>query len=166
MAGECERHSQTASFRRIRAKSRHRRTAQSGTAVRLPPQSFKLLALLASHAAQIVSREEIQKELWGDETFVDFEHGVNKCIKQIRSALGDNADHPLYIETLPRHGYRFVAPVVSKTVAAPRPRVVESTSSEWNSLALLTSARAAASAAGAVAQRSPVAEAEPEPEPE
>jgi len=137
---------------------------KSGTAVRLPPQSFKLLALLASHAAQIVSREEIQKELWGDETFVDFEHGVNKCIKQIRSALGDNAEHPLYIETLPRHGYRFVAPVVSKTIPAPRPRVVESTSSEWNSLSLLTNARAAASAAGAVAQRSPATVVEPEPE--
>ena len=137
---------------------------KSGTAVRLPPQSFKLLALLASHAAQVVPRDEIEKELWGEETFVDFEHGVNKCIKQIRSALGDNADHPLYIETLPRHGYRFVAPVVSKTISAPRPRVVESDSSEWNSLPRLTSARAAASAAGAVAQRYPATVAEPEPE--
>jgi len=103
---------------------------KSGAAVKLPPQPFKLLVLLASHAGQIVTREEIEAQLWGDETHVDFEHGVNKCIKQIRNVLGDNADQPIYIETLPRQGYRFLAPVVSKTIAAPGPRVVESQSGE------------------------------------
>jgi len=137
---------------------------KSGTAVRLPPQSFKLLALLASHAAQVVSRDEIQKELWGEETFVDFEHGVNKCIKQIRSVLGDDADHPLYIETLPRHGYRFLAPVVSKTISAPRPRVVESDSSEQARSPLLATSVTAGTASAArvaVPSYSP-----PAPEPE
>jgi len=103
---------------------------KSGTLVRLPPQPFKLLALLAAHAGQIVTREEIQTQLWGDETHVDFEHGVNKCIKQIRTVLADDADRPMYVETLPRQGYRFLAPVVSKTIAAPKPQVVESQSGE------------------------------------
>ena len=85
--------------------------SKSGVVVKLPPQPFKLLVLLASHAGQIVARNEIQQQLWVGETFVDFEHGVNKCINQIRTALGDNADRPVYVETLPRRGYRFVAPV-------------------------------------------------------
>lgn len=104
---------------------------------RLAPLPFKLLALLASHAGQIVTRQEIQEKLWGAETFVDFDQGVNKCIKQIRTALNDNADNPLYIETLPRHGYRFLAPVISKTIAAPGPRVVESKSGELPRLPIL-----------------------------
>jgi DNA-binding winged helix-turn-helix (wHTH) protein/tetratricopeptide (TPR) repeat protein len=103
---------------------------KSGTLVRLSPQPFKLLALLAASAGQVLSREEIQARLWGEETHVDFEHGVNKCIKQIRNVLGDEADKPVYIETLPRLGYRFRAPVVSKTIAAPQPMVIESDSGE------------------------------------
>jgi DNA-binding winged helix-turn-helix (wHTH) protein len=103
---------------------------KSGTPVKLPPLPFKLLVLLVSHAGQIVTRQEIQEQLWGAETFVDFEQSVNKCIKQIRTALNDNAENPLYIETLPRHGYRFLAPVVSKTIPVPRPRIVESQSGE------------------------------------
>jgi len=99
---------------------------KDGTAIKLPPQPVKVLALLAIRAGQVVTRDEIQKEVWGDETYVDFEHGLNQCIKQIRTALNDNADKPLYVETLPRRGYRFLAPVVSKTVAVPAPRVTES----------------------------------------
>jgi eukaryotic-like serine/threonine-protein kinase len=101
---------------------------RDGIPLKLPPQPFRILALLASHAGQLVTREEIQKQIWGDETFVDFEHGLNQCIKQVRTALNDNADHPVYVETVPRRGYRFLAPVVSKTVAAPPPQVVESKS--------------------------------------
>lgn len=101
---------------------------KGGTIIKLPPQPFELLVLLASHAGQIVTRSEIQEQLWGQDTFVDFEQGVNKCIKQIRAALNDPADQPLYIETLPRHGYRFLAPVTSKTVSTPSPQVKESSS--------------------------------------
>ena len=101
---------------------------KSDTVVKLPPQPFKLLVLLASHAGQVVSRDKIQEQLWGEETYVDFEHGVNKCIKQIRAVLNDKADRPVYIETVPRHGYRFLAPVVSKTILAPPSKVVESKS--------------------------------------
>ena len=82
-----------------------------GTPIKIAPQPFKVLALLASQAGQIVTREQIQLQLWGEETYVDFEQGLNHCIKQIRYALNDNPETPRYIETLPRRGYRFVAPV-------------------------------------------------------
>lgn len=101
---------------------------KNGTLLKLPPQPFELLAMLASRSGQVVTRDEIQQQLWGNDTFIDFEQGVNKCIKQIRTALGDNPDNPLYIETLPRHGYRFLAPVRTKLVPAPPPQVKEASS--------------------------------------
>ena len=84
---------------------------RAGALVKLQPQPFKVLTFLATHAGQVVTREEIQREIWGDETFVDYEQGVNFCIKQIRIALSDNAQAPRFIETLPRRGYRFIPPV-------------------------------------------------------
>jgi len=84
---------------------------QSGVLIKLQPQPAKVLVLLASRPGQLVTREEIQQQLWQGETFVDYEHGVNFCIKQIRAALGDDAQAPRYVETLPRRGYRFIAPV-------------------------------------------------------
>ncbi len=101
---------------------------KSGKTLRLAPQPFRLLALLANHAGQVVTREEIKEQLWGEETYVDFEQGMNHCIKQIRTVLADNADTPLYVETVPRRGYRFLAPVVSKNVAAPAPKIIKSQS--------------------------------------
>src|SRR5271165_7013335 len=105
---------------------------KSGTLIKLPPQPFQLLALLANHAGQVVTREEIREQLWGEkageEIYVDFEQGMNHCIKQIRTVLGDNAGNPLYVETLARRGYRFLAPVVSKNVLAPAPKVTKSQS--------------------------------------
>ena len=101
---------------------------KDGTLIKLAPQPFRLLALLASNAGQLVTREEIQKQIWGDDTFVDFEHGMNQCINQIRGVLNDSADRPVYVETIPRRGYRFLAPVVSKTISVA-PAVVESASS-------------------------------------
>jgi len=84
---------------------------KAGTLLRLPPQPLKILALLATRPGQLVTREEIQKQIWGSDTFVDFEQGLNFAISRIRTALGDDAENPHYIETLPRRGYRFVAPV-------------------------------------------------------
>ena len=101
---------------------------KGGTVIKLAPQPFRLLALLASNSGQVVTREEIQKQIWGDDTFVDFEHGMNQCIKQIRGVLNDSADRPVYVETIPRRGYRFLAPVISKTISMA-PAVVESPSS-------------------------------------
>jgi DNA-binding winged helix-turn-helix (wHTH) protein len=79
-------------------------------AVRLAPQAFKLLALLVIRAGDVVTRDEIRQELWG-ETFVDFDQGLHSLIKQVRAALGDDAERPLYVETVPRRGYRFIAPL-------------------------------------------------------
>src|SRR5205814_680928 len=84
---------------------------KSGRPLKLQPQPSKVLVLLASRAGDLVTREEIQQEVWAAETFVDFEHGLNFCIKQIRTALGDNAQSPVFIETVPRRGYRFIAPL-------------------------------------------------------
>ena len=94
-------------------------------------QPVQILAALLEQAGQIVSREDLQRRLWPDGTFVDYEQSLNKAVNKLREALGDSADHPIYIETLARRGYRFVAPVegdqtvkpVAKT-AAPRRRVV------------------------------------------
>jgi TolB-like protein/DNA-binding winged helix-turn-helix (wHTH) protein len=84
---------------------------KSGTVTGLPPQPFKILALLVSHAGELVTRDEIRAHVWGQDTFVDFEHGLNFAIQKIRAVLGDDTDSPRYIETLPRRGYRFVAPL-------------------------------------------------------
>jgi TolB-like protein/DNA-binding winged helix-turn-helix (wHTH) protein len=84
---------------------------KSGVLLHLPPQPFKVLALLASRPGELVTREEIRERVWGSETFVDFEHGLNFAIKKIRDTLGDDPGTPRYIQTLPRHGYRFIAPV-------------------------------------------------------
>lgn len=84
---------------------------KAGAVVKLQPRPFKVLALMAHHPGQLVSREDIRAELWGDETFVDFDQGINACIKQIRTALGDDAESPRFIETVPRRGYRIIVPV-------------------------------------------------------
>lgn len=84
---------------------------KNGSVIRLQPQPFKVLAFLASHAGQTVTRQELQDAVWEEGTFVDFEHGLNFCIKQIRTALGDDAQSPRLVETLPRRGYRFIAEV-------------------------------------------------------
>jgi DNA-binding winged helix-turn-helix (wHTH) protein len=89
---------------------------ESGILRKLQPQPFRVLLLLIEHAGQVVTREEIQRCLWRDSTFVDFEHGINFSINQIRGALADNADDPRYVETLPRRGYRFIGTVEQNLV--------------------------------------------------
>ena len=84
---------------------------KGGVEINLPPQPAKVLIQLATRAGQLVTREELRQQIWGKETFVDFEHGLNSCIKQIRAALDDHPEAPRYIETRPRRGYRFIAPV-------------------------------------------------------
>src|ERR1700685_3381487 len=84
---------------------------KAGVSLKIHPQPFRVLVLLAERPGQIVTRNEIQHCLWGDSTFVDYERGINFCINQIRGALGDDAETPRYVETLPRRGYRFIASV-------------------------------------------------------
>jgi DNA-binding winged helix-turn-helix (wHTH) protein len=86
---------------------------KNGRLIRLQPQPFRLLSLLVSQPGRLVTREDIQSALWKDDTFVDFEQGVNFAVKQVREALGDRAESSVYIQTVPRRGYRFVAPVTS-----------------------------------------------------
>jgi DNA-binding winged helix-turn-helix (wHTH) protein/tetratricopeptide (TPR) repeat protein len=88
-----------------------REVRKHGVRVRLPGQPFDILAILLERAGDVVTREELRQRLWPADTFVDFEHGMNSAVKRLRAALGDSADHPLYIETLARVGYRFIAPV-------------------------------------------------------
>jgi DNA-binding winged helix-turn-helix (wHTH) protein len=84
---------------------------RNGVRRKLQPQPFKLLVLLLSRAGTLVTREEIRGELWPDGTFVDFDQAVNFAVKQIRDVLRDIPDRPLYIETIPKRGYKFIAPV-------------------------------------------------------
>ena len=88
-----------------------RELRKRGSLVKLQPQAIAVLLLLTERAGQIVSREEIHQHIWGNDTFVDFERGINFSINQIRTALGDDADKPRYVETIPRRGYRFIAAI-------------------------------------------------------
>src|SRR5262245_46874426 len=91
--------------------------------LKLQPQPFKLLVLLVRKAGTLVSRDEIRRELWPDGTFVDFDQAVNFSVKQVRDALGDDAERPLYIETVPRRGHRFIAPISTPAQTPPRPPI-------------------------------------------
>jgi TolB-like protein len=93
-----------------------------GDRIKLPPQPFRVLELLVRRGGEVVTRAEIREHVWCDDTFVDFEQGLNFCIRQIREAVGDTADAPRFIETLPRRGYRFLLPV--ETPAAVQPKAV------------------------------------------
>ncbi len=84
---------------------------RDGASVRLPPQPFRVLVLLATRAGQLVTRDEIQQCLWGSETAIDVELGINYCLNQLRRALGDETRAPRFLETVPRRGYRFIASV-------------------------------------------------------
>ena len=90
---------------------------RDGRAVRLSPKPTELLALLVRSADRLVTREAIRKALWGPDTFVDFEHALNFSIREVRAALGDNAKAPRFIETVPRRGYRFIAPTTTHSVS-------------------------------------------------
>jgi DNA-binding winged helix-turn-helix (wHTH) protein len=81
---------------------------REGTKVRLQEQPLQILQMLLEQPGKVVQREELRKRIWPSDTFVDFDHGINNAIKRLREALGDTAETPRYVETLPRRGYRFV----------------------------------------------------------
>jgi cholera toxin transcriptional activator len=98
---------------------------KSGVKLRLQGQPFQVLALLLERAGEVVTREELQHQLWPSDTFVDFDHSLNTAINKVREALGDSASSPRYIETLARRGYRFIAPVQNPVESgAPVPELV------------------------------------------
>src|ERR1700741_5075106 len=95
-------------FGKYEANLRSRELRRDGAAVRLPDQSFEVLAMLLEQPGQLVPREDLRNRLWPGDTFVDFDHGLNNAVKRLRDALGDSADVPRFVETLPRRGYRFI----------------------------------------------------------
>ena len=92
---------------------------RNGEAVHLQQQPARVLALLVRQPGRLVTREELRRHLWGDDVFVDFQRGLNFCVMQIRDALGDDAETPRFVETLPRRGYRFIAPAEAVEPAGP-----------------------------------------------
>lgn len=84
---------------------------RKGVRVKLHSQPFQVLSMLLERPGEMLTREEICKELWPEGTFVDYEHGVNSAVNRLREALGDKASNPRFVETLSRRGYRFLAPV-------------------------------------------------------
>ena len=93
------------------SRPRTRELYKRGSKLKVRPQPLQVLNVLLGRAGDVVTREEFRRELWSSETFVDFEHGLNTSVKEIRAVLGDSAAEPRYIETLPKLGYRFIAPV-------------------------------------------------------
>ena len=92
---------------------------RAGVLLKLSPQQFQVLRLLAENSGHVLAREEIQREVWGADTFVDFDRNLNVCVAQIRSTLNDDSDAPRFIQTLPKRGYKFIAPVERIATALP-----------------------------------------------
>jgi TolB-like protein/DNA-binding winged helix-turn-helix (wHTH) protein/Tfp pilus assembly protein PilF len=95
-----------------------------GLRIKLRPQAAKVLIFLATRVGQVVTRKQLQEEVWGSGIFVDFEHGLNLCIRQIRAVLDDDADKPRYIETVTRQGYRFIARIEEPSPGVPQVSLV------------------------------------------
>jgi len=124
---------------------------KSGFKLKFGGQPFQVLAILLEHPGDVVTREELQKRLWPD-TFVDVDHNLNTAINKIREVLGDSSENPRFVETLPRRGYRFIAPVdsngngaqpatiTSADTAAPRRWRILGAALLFGALALLASA--------------------------
>ncbi len=101
-----------------------RELRKNGSKIKLEGQPYQILALLLERPGELVTREELGQKLWAPGTFVDFEHSINAAVKRLREVLGDSADSPHFIETLPRRGYRFIYPVNGAQAVAPvRPPV-------------------------------------------
>jgi Tol biopolymer transport system component/DNA-binding winged helix-turn-helix (wHTH) protein len=127
--------SQRIAFDRFEVDLRSGELCKNGRRVRLQAQPFQLLALLLGHAGEVVTREEVCRTLWPTETFVEFDHSLGTAINKIREALGDSAEHPRFVETLPRRGFRFIGEIAPMTQPStpvepsrrtpPRPRWLE-----------------------------------------
>jgi DNA-binding winged helix-turn-helix (wHTH) protein/tetratricopeptide (TPR) repeat protein len=139
---------------------------KQGEPVRLQDQPFRMLILLLERPGQVVTREELREKLWPQNTFVEFDNGLNVAVRKIREALGDSADNPRFVETIPRRGYRFIAPVSIKApeaaVEPPQPlppsrgegsRQVPASRSMWRTYGLAAGVVAVALVAALVTNR-------------
>jgi TolB-like protein/Tfp pilus assembly protein PilF len=102
---------------------RSRELTRGTKRVRLQEQPFEILRMMLERPGDVLTREELARRLWPNGTFVDFEHSLNAAVKRLRAALGDDADNPRFVETLPRRGYRFIAPLLGSAAGAPPERV-------------------------------------------
>jgi len=110
---------QRIAFDRFEVDLRSGELRKHGRRVRLQGQPFQLLALLLEHHGDVVTREEVCRKLWQTDTFVDFDHSLGTAINKIREALGDSAEHPRFVETMPRRGYRFIGKIDRSEPQAP-----------------------------------------------
>ena len=109
----------------LQARLAARELRKAGVRIKLQDQPFQILALLLERPGEVVTREDLQKRLWPEDTFVDFDLSLNSAIKKLRQTLGDDSENPRFVETLYRRGYRFIAPVSGhvspEIVAVPAP---------------------------------------------
>jgi TolB-like protein len=123
--------------------TRNEELRRGGTPLRMREQCFRILVYLVEHAGELVTRDELRRVLWPSDTFVDFEHSLNAAVMKLRDVLGDVADAPIYIETVPRRGYRFIAPVTSPDRPEPEtPVLKESGNGAATTVATATAASA------------------------
>ena len=113
--------------------------SKNGRAVSIEPQPARGLALLLSRAGEVVTRDELRTVVWGGDTHVDFDRGIAYCLSQIRSALGDSGDNPRFVQTVPRKGFRFIAPV-----APVAPVAAADTFNKWITIPLILAMMAVA----------------------
>jgi len=123
--GNDNRSVQTVSFGLFEADLQTGELRKNGVKVPLQGQPFQVCAILLSRSGELVTREELRQEVWPEDTFVDFDHALNTAITKIRVALGDQADNPRFVETLPRRGYRFIAPIEKPILPSPAPVVLQ-----------------------------------------
>ena len=95
---------------------------KNGTRIKIQVMPFRLLGCLLERPGEVVTREELRSKLWAEDEFVEFEHSLNTAVNKLRSALGDHAEHPRYIETVPRRGYRFIGGIERPLTSSPPPR--------------------------------------------
>lgn len=118
---------QTVRFGPFELDSKCRELRKSGVRLKLQGQPIQILEMLLAKAGELVTREEIQQRLWPADTFVDFDHSLNTAVKKLRQALGDEADAPRYIDTLPKRGYRFIGEVEKESPREENPVAADTT---------------------------------------
>jgi len=101
--------------------AREGKLCRTGISVRIQEQPFRVLVVLLEYAGELVSRDQLRAAVWPSDTFVDFEHGLNTAVMKLREALDDSAETPLYIETVPKRGYRFIASTLAVEDAQHKP---------------------------------------------
>src|SRR5262252_9262515 len=112
-------HTRRRRFGRFELDLRSGTLLKDGRRVRLQPQPSRVLTMLVARSGDVISREELRHAIWDSATFVEFDQGLNYCIRQIRQALGDDATEPVYVETIKKVGYQFIAPVQIVELHAP-----------------------------------------------